>query len=118
MLLGQRPELSFRIPRLAAPPKECSRAATVAGPIVACMVEARRPTQREIALVAARIWKDWSGRSAASWKDVAPDSAPYRRMMAAARFALGDSAIGSPPAERSPGEPIIWWKADRHQADQ
>lgn len=70
-----------------------SRSSSFPEAIVACMVEGRRPTQREIALVAARIWHDSIGKAPDAWDDVRLDPNLYPKMVSAARFSLGDMAV-------------------------
>ncbi len=110
ILLLHRPEPRLRLPR---PPGARNRLKplTIPEPIIACMVEARRPTQQEIFAVAAKIWRDWKGKAAPAWEEVSPGSQVHRRMMAAARFALGDGPNVEMPASPRRGEPWVWWRA-------
>jgi len=113
--LVRRPETPIRMRRLPAPRRAYSKSASFPEAVVACMIEARRPTQREIAVVAARIWKECTGKAAASWNNVAPQSAMYRMMVAAARLSLGDLPNGAAPVPDAPAEPAIWWRTDRQR---
>lgn len=67
--------------------------------IVLCMSEGRRPSGHEIGALAARIWSDIQpGPRKVPWDDVMPGSRQHRRIVAAARAALGDTARdGEPP---------------------
>jgi hypothetical protein len=96
MLLMQRPEFSFRKPLLAAARRNHSRSASFPEAVIACMVDSRRPSQREIATIAARIWKDCRRSDEPPWQDVAPESRLYKSMIAAARAALGDMPSARP----------------------
>jgi hypothetical protein len=63
--------------------------------IVACMAEARRPTPAEVQRVAARIWSEvQAGEPWIAWRKLVPGCGRYRRMIAAARAALGDRNDG------------------------
>ena len=115
LLLTQRPECSFRKPLLAAPPRSRSRSASFPEAVVACLVEGRRPSPREIAAVAARICKECRGSDGLSWQDVPPKSRLYKSMIAAARAALGDMPTARPGMPMPASEPAIWWKPDRAQ---
>ena len=68
------------------------------------MVEGRRPTQREIASVAARIWHESIGKAPDALDDVRLDPTLYPKMVAAARFSLGDLAADE---ERRPTSATI-----------
>jgi hypothetical protein len=115
LFLAQRPETSFRMPRLPAPRRAFSKSPNFPEAVVACMVEARPPTQREIAAVAARIWKEWTGKAAASWNNVAPESAMFRKMIAAARLSLGELSNNQSPVPDVPPGSVIWWRTDRRR---
>lgn len=78
-------------PRLMAPARRSLIGNIFADEIVACMVEARRPTAAEVQKVAARIWAEVQvGDPLISWRELVPGCGRYRRMIAAARAALGD----------------------------
>lgn len=113
LLLPRRRETAIRMPRLPAPQPAFSKSSSFPEAVVACMVEARRPTQREIGVVAARIWQEWTGKAAASWNDVAPQSAMYRMMVAAARLSLGGLPNDKAPTPDVAAERVIWWRTDR-----
>lgn len=110
MLLTQRPELSFQ--RSLPPPlrRRRSRCNSFAEPIIACMVEERRPSQREIAAVAALIWRDCRRSDGPLWHDIEPGSRLYKSMIAAARAALGLLSLGQSPSPALSSEPAVWWK--------
>ena len=66
--------------------------------IVICMNEGRLPAGHEVQAVAARIWSEIQiGPRKVPWDDILPGSARHRRMVAAARAALGDSERGGKP---------------------
>ena len=109
ILLLHRPEARLRLPRPAGP-RNRLKPSIIPEPIIACMVEARRPTQQEIVAVAAKIWRDWNGKAAPAWEDVSPGSQAHRMMMAAARFALGNGPNVEMPASPRRGEPWVWWR--------
>lgn len=73
------------------------------------MAEARRPTRREIAAVAARIWCDWMGKSVAAWDNIRPGSAVHRRIRAAARLALGVLPKRQTVADERAPKAGAWW---------
>ncbi len=101
------PLLASRRPhRFGLQPGECP---LVAAAIVDCMARARRPSEREVAEVAARIYRDVYGSAAAAWLQVRPGSPRHRSMIAAARFALGDGPRAPQESPLEPGEPWIWW---------
>ncbi len=78
-------------PRLMPPARRSLVGNIFADEIVACMIEARRPTSLEIQRVAARIWSEvQAGRARIAWRDVMPGCRRYHRIIAAARAALGD----------------------------
>lgn len=77
--------------------------------IIACMLTGRHPTPTEVSLVAARIWKEYCGRQTKSWSAVPQGSIEYRKMMSAARTALGHPP--RPPIQYEPVSPHdIWWR--------
>ena len=77
-------------PQLLTPAKRSRLAHIFAEEIVACMVEARPPALFEVDRVAAKIWHDIQADGAKTgWRDLAPGSEHRRRMIAAARAALG-----------------------------
>jgi hypothetical protein len=66
-------------------------AGNLADEIVRCLVEGRDPAGHEIQAVAARIWCDiHADGPRIAWNDIDPSCGPHRRMIAAARAALGD----------------------------
>jgi len=84
-------------PRLMPPARRSLVGNIFAEEIVACMIEARRPTSLEIQAVAARIWAEvQAGGPRIAWRDIVPGCRRYHRMIAAARAALGArNAAGS-----------------------
>ena len=87
------PRSAFPQFRLLAPPKRSRLDDIFAEEIVLCMVEARRPGRHHVERVAARIWNDVQpGGAKIGWRDIVPGSPRHRRMIAAARAALGDPA--------------------------
>lgn len=109
-LLTQRPEFSLRKPLLAAPRRAHSRSANFPEAIIACIVECRRPSQREIVLVAAGIWKDCRRPNEPLWRDISRESGLFKFMIAAARAALGDRPTARPAPPILSSDPAIWWK--------
>jgi hypothetical protein len=87
--LTLRSESSFREPPLAASRRGRSRSASFPEAVIACLVEGRPPSPREIAAVAARICKECRRLDGPSWQDLPRESRLYRSMIAAARAALG-----------------------------
>src|SRR3954464_11334363 len=72
--------------------------AIFASAIVSCLNEGRRATGDEVQAVAARIWSDIQvGPGQIPWNEIVPGCGRHRRLVAAARVALGD--------ERSDGKP-------------
>ena len=66
--------------------------------IVLCMNEGRRPARHEVQAVAARIWNDIQvGSPKIPWDDIVPGCGRHRRIVAAARAALGDARSGGKP---------------------
>lgn len=58
--------------------------------LIACMADARAPTQGEIEALARRIGSDMNGEHAAiGWRALSNDSPEWRRALAAARAAFG-----------------------------
>ncbi len=89
-------------PRLLPPARRSLVGNIFAEEIVVCMSDARRPTRREIQIVAAKIWADiQAGSARLAWRDIVPGCRRYQRMIAAARAALGDrqdeAGEGKPP---------------------
>lgn len=86
-------------PFLLAPPERKPIDSIFAEAIVRCMNEGRRPAGHEVQTVAARIWSDVQIASPkVPWDDIVPGCGRYRRMVAAARAALGDvRSDGKPP---------------------
>lgn len=77
--------------QLLAPPKRSRVEHIFAEEIVVCMIEARHPAPHEVDVVAARIWNDiQAGGVKKCWCDVVSGSRRHRRMIAAARAALGE----------------------------
>lgn len=113
MLLTQRREFSFRKPLLSPPRRGRSRSNSFPEAVVACMVEGRCPSQREIAAVAARIWRDCRRSDGPSWQDIEPGSRLYKSMIRAARAALGLLQIARPSSPILGSEPTVWWKSPR-----
>ncbi len=112
-LLTQRPEFSFRKPLLAAPRRNRSRSSSFPEGVIACMVECRRPSQREIAMVAAWIWKDCRPPNGPLWPDIPRESGLFKSMIAVARAALGDTPIDRPASPIRNSDPPVWWKPTR-----
>jgi hypothetical protein len=110
MLPRQRPEFSARSPFLAPPRRSRSRSINFPEAVIACMVEGRRPSQQEIAIVAAQIWKDSRRSDGPSWQNLPPESPSHKSMIAAARIALGDIPITRPVPSIPSCEPAVWWK--------
>ena len=115
LLLTQRPEFSFRKPLLAAPRRSRSKSASFPEAVVACLVEGRPPSPREVVIVAARICKECRSSDGPSWQDIPPESRLHKSMIAAARAALGDMPTARPGVPMPASEPATWWKPDRAQ---
>ena len=113
LLLTQRPECSLRKPLLAAPRRSRSKSASFPEAVVACLVEGRPPSPREITTVAARICKECHGPAGPSWQDVPSESRLYKSMIAAARAALGDMRIARPASPMLRSDPAVWWRPGR-----
>ena len=66
--------------------------------IVQCMNEGRRPAGHEVQSVAARIWSDvQAGPRKVPWDEIVPGCGRHRRIVAAARAALGEARSGGKP---------------------
>ena len=77
--------------------------------IVNCIMTARKPDEREVARVAARMWKDCGGSPARTPGYSSEHSPQWQAMLSAARIALGDG----PARDRSykPVSPYeVWWR--------
>jgi hypothetical protein len=63
------------------------------------MKEGRLPARHEVQAVAARIWSDIQTASPkVPWDDIVPGCGRHRRIVAAARAALGDPrSVAEPP---------------------
>ncbi|MDT9600834.1 hypothetical protein [Sphingosinicella rhizophila] len=83
----EHPERQFGTPILRRKNRRANRMFPTA--VVICLADAREPTALEIDMVAARIWHDVQPGFKQQWGDVAPGSRTHRRMIAAARAALG-----------------------------
>lgn len=85
-------------PFLLAPPERRPIDRMFAEAIICCMKEGRLPARQEVQAVAARIWSDIQTASPKiPWDDIVPGCRRHRRLVAAARAALGDSGSGKPP---------------------
>lgn len=86
-------------PFLLAPPGRQPIDRVFAEAIVRCMNEGRLPAGHEVQSVAARIWSDVQVVSPKiPWADIVPGCGRHRRIVAAARAALGDPrSDGKPP---------------------
>lgn len=113
MLLTQRLEFSFRKPLLSPPRCAQSRSNNFPEAVIACLVEDRCPSQREIAAVAARIWRDCRPSDGPLWQDIEPGSRLSKSMIAAARAALGLLPIARPLSPILRSERGVWWKSAR-----
>ena len=84
---------------LLAPPRRRPIDRIFAEAIVQCMKEGRLPARHEVQAVAARIWSDIQTASPkVPWNDIVPGCGRHRRIVAAARAALGDArSDGKPP---------------------
>lgn len=112
-LLTQRPGSTFPNPLLAPPRRSRSRRSNFPEAVIACLVEGRRPSEAEIAIVAARIWEESRRADRRSWQDLRPQSRLYKAMIAAARMALGDLPLTRPVAHIPSSEPAVWWRPAR-----
>lgn len=86
-------------PFLLAPVRKSLVDTIFAEAIVLCMNEGRRPAGHEVQDVAARIWSDIQvSPRKIPWDDIVPGCGRHRRIVAAARAALGDARTdGKPP---------------------
>ena len=77
--------------------------------IINCMMTARKPDAREVARVAARMWKDCGGSPAWTCRYRSEHSLQWQAMLSAARIALGDG-----PARDRAYKPVspheVWWR--------
>jgi hypothetical protein len=80
--------------------------------IINCMMTARKPDEREVARVAARMWKDCGGSPARTFGYSSEHSPQWQAMLCAARIALGDV-----PARDRAYRPVspheVWWRRPR-----
>ena len=97
-LLADRSRPDRALPFLLAPARRQPIDRIFAPAIVRCMNEGRRPSGHEIEAVAATIWSDiqCSPRKI-PWGDIMPGCGRHRRIVAAARAALGDACGGGKP---------------------
>ena len=91
-----------------------SRAGSIFDDIVRCLVDGRRPAALEIERVAAGIWSEvQTGPNRLPWAELVSGSDCHRKMIRAARAALGDLEDRGEPTWVSPGrsawrEQLFW----------
>ena len=95
LLLPDRSLAARARPFLLAPARHEPIDRIFARPIVLCLNEGRRPAGDEVQAVAARIWSDIQvGSPKIPWDDIDPGCNRHRRIVAAARAALGEQRGG------------------------
>jgi hypothetical protein len=79
--------------RHAPGPTTRSSVGNLADEIVQCLTEGRHPAAYEVQAVAAKIWDDFqAGSPKIPWDDILPGCKRHKRMIAAARAALGEAS--------------------------